>query len=57
MSDDLSFAIEIPCDEDRFVLLQCPQCGEFFKLKPSDYESETYWRSAAPPVVSHPITI
>ena len=24
MSNDLSFAIEIPCDEDGFVLLQCP---------------------------------
>lgn len=40
MSEDFSFTIEIPCDEDGFILLQCPQCGEFFKLKPNDYESD-----------------
>lgn len=40
MSDDFSFTIKIPCDEDGFVLLQCPQCGEFFKLRPNDYESD-----------------
>ncbi|WP_058270956.1 hypothetical protein [Olsenella massiliensis] len=40
MSDNLSFTIEIPSDEDGFVLLQCPQCGELFKLRPGDYESD-----------------
>lgn len=40
MSSDFSFTIEIPCDDDGFVLLQCPQCGELFKLKPSDYEAD-----------------
>ena len=38
--DDISFTIEIPCDEDGFVLLECPQCGEFFKLQPDACESE-----------------
>ena len=38
--DDFSFRIEIPCDEDGFVLLQCPQCGELFKLKVDDYNSD-----------------
>lgn len=40
MSNDFSFTIEIPCDDDGFVLLQCPQCGELFKLRPSDYEAD-----------------
>lgn len=40
MSSDFSFTIEIPCDDDGFVLLQCPQCGELFKVKPSDYEAD-----------------
>ena len=40
MDDELSFTIEIPCDDDGFVLMQCPQCGELFKLRPSDYESD-----------------
>lgn len=35
--DDFSFNIEISCDDEGFVLLQCPQCGELFKLRPSDY--------------------
>lgn len=38
--EDLSFEISIPCDDDGFVLLQCPKCGEFFKLRPSDIESD-----------------
>lgn len=37
---DFSFTIEIPCDDDGFVLLQCPQCGDYFKLRPSDYEAD-----------------
>ncbi len=38
--ENLSFEISIPCDDDGFVLLQCPKCGEFFKLRPSDIESD-----------------
>lgn len=41
MSDTISMQIEIPADNDGFVLLQCPMCGEFFKLRPSDYEDDS----------------
>ena len=33
--------IEIPSDNDGFVLLQCPLCGDYFKLRPSDYKDES----------------
>ena len=36
----MNFEINIPSDNDGFVLLQCPKCLEFFKLHPSDIESE-----------------
>ncbi|GAA0631149.1 hypothetical protein [Bifidobacterium pullorum] len=48
MDDDFSFTIEIPCDEDGFVLMQCPQCGEFFKLRPTDYESDDVLEVSCP---------
>lgn len=32
--------IEIPADNEGFALLQCNLCGEFFKLKPSDVQSD-----------------
>lgn len=32
--------INIPSDNDGFVLLQCSLCGEFFKLKPNDIQSD-----------------
>jgi predicted nucleic acid-binding Zn-ribbon protein len=38
MRDELR--ISIPCDNDGFVLLRCPKCGEYFKLVPSEYEDE-----------------
>ena len=37
---DKTFEISIPADNNGFCLLQCPTCGEFFKLKPSDYEDD-----------------
>lgn len=40
MSDEVTFNISIPSDEDGFVLLQCEHCGEFFKCTPSDIESD-----------------
>jgi len=40
MDDEFSFTIEIPCDDEGFALMQCPQCGELFKLRPNDYESD-----------------
>ena len=38
--DNFTINISIPADDDGFVLLQCPKCGEFFKLPPSDIESD-----------------
>ena len=32
--------ISIPAGDDGFVLLQCPLCGEFFKVRPDDYSAE-----------------
>lgn len=40
LMEDTSFRIEVPCDNDGFVLLRCPRCGELFKLKPSDIEDD-----------------
>lgn len=38
--DDVSFEISIPADNDGYCFLRCPTCGEFFKVKPDDYEDE-----------------
>lgn len=32
--------ISIPLDEEGYMLLQCPRCGEFFKVPSEDYEAE-----------------
>lgn len=32
--------VSIPADDQGFVLLQCPLCGEFFKVHPSDYQAD-----------------
>ena len=40
MSSDLNFDISIPTDQDGFVLLRCPLCGEFFKLTPQDIQAD-----------------
>ena len=32
--------VSIPADDDGFVLLQCPLCGEFFKVRPTDYQAD-----------------
>lgn len=37
---DVKFEISIPSDNDGYCLLQCPTCGELFKVKPSDYEDD-----------------
>ena len=41
MSDEVTFTIGVPTDEDGYVLLMCPLCGELFKLKPSDYRDDS----------------
>ena len=40
MDNQLSFQIEIPSDEDGFILLQCPLCGELFKLTVTDIKAD-----------------
>ena len=35
-----TMSISIPLDEDGYLLLQCPRCGEFFKVLSGDYEAE-----------------
>lgn len=40
MSNEVTFSISIPSDEDGFVLMQCEYCGEFFKCTPGDIESD-----------------
>lgn len=37
---DVKIKISIPTDNDGFALLQCPLCGEFFKLTPSDIQAD-----------------
>lgn len=37
---DVDIQISIPSDNDGFILLKCPLCGEFFKLKPTEMEAE-----------------
>mgnify|MGYP000049029895 FL=1 len=40
MSDEINMTIPIPTDDDGYVLLQCEQCGTYFKATPSDLEDE-----------------
>lgn len=46
--EDASFQIEIPCDNGGHVLFQCPQCGELFKVKPSDVEDDAILHTYCP---------
>ena len=32
--------ISIPLDEDGFMLMQCPSCGAYFKVRSDDFEAE-----------------
>lgn len=38
--EEMHFEIKIPCDDDGFILLRCPHCGELFKLTAEDIESD-----------------
>lgn len=38
--EETRFEIRIPCDDDGFILLRCPHCGELFKLTAEDMESD-----------------
>jgi uncharacterized C2H2 Zn-finger protein len=37
---DVTFQIPLPSDNDGYCLMQCPTCGEYFKLKPSDVQDD-----------------
>ena len=39
--EDGTLELEIPCDNEGYVLLQCPKCGELFKARPSDIEDDS----------------
>ena len=40
MSDKVTFKIAIPSDNEGFVLMQCENCGEYFKCTSHDIESD-----------------
>ena len=40
MSDNLHMEISIPTDDDGYVLLQCPNCGTYFKATPADIQDD-----------------
>jgi len=40
MSDDSSLEFSIPTDDDGYILLQCPNCGTYFKAKPADIKDD-----------------
>ena len=40
MSDEINMTIPIPTDDDGYVLLQCEQCGTYFKATPYDLEDD-----------------
>lgn len=48
MSEEVTFQISVPMDEEGFVLLKCPLCGELFKLHPSDYQDDSVFKVYCP---------
>ena len=38
--EETRFGIRMPCDDDGFILLRCPHCGELLKLTAEDIESD-----------------
>lgn len=40
MSEDITFEISIPSDDDGYILLQCEQCGEYFKITADDTQDD-----------------
>lgn len=41
MSSEFSISISIPTDDEGYALLQCPKCGEYFKLLAADYQDDS----------------
>ncbi len=46
--DNLKYEISVPTDNEGFVLLKCPICMNLFKLKPSDYWSDSVFSIYCP---------
>jgi len=46
--DDFEIKLEIPADQDGFVLFQCPLCGEFFKLRVDECQAEDVYENWCP---------
>lgn len=46
--DNLNLEINVPTDNEGFVLLKCPKCKNLFKLKPSDYQSDSVFSIYCP---------
>ena len=40
MANDIKFEMSVPADEEGYVLLKCPSCGEKFMLTVEDIEDE-----------------
>lgn len=40
MSEDFSFEISVPSDDEGFILLQCSYCGEYFKIPSSECNND-----------------
>lgn len=40
MKDEIHMEITVPPDDDGYILLQCPNCGTFFKVTSTDIEDE-----------------
>lgn len=38
--ENIQISISIPIDDEGFSLLKCPNCGTFFKAKPSDVKDD-----------------
>ena len=48
MYDYFEMSISIPTDDDGYVLLQCPDCGTYFKATPMDVEDDGVFQIYCP---------
>lgn len=48
MSETTNFEINIPTDNDGFLLLECPLCRGVFKLKPNDFQDDRIFEIYCP---------
>ena len=44
----MNFEISVPTDNEGFVLMKCPICRNLFKLKPSDFQSDSIFSIYCP---------